>query len=134
MAYNANLYQPYGQQSYPQPTYQQTFVPQQPQQPQPFDLIIAVSGRNGAEAFQMPPNSRAVLFDDSKDVMYRVSTDGAGYKTVQEFDFAPRATEAPQEAQYVTRDDFDALMAKVDALTAQKPPRGTARKAANDGE
>lgn len=134
MAYNPNLYMPYGQQSYPQPTYQQTFVPQQPQQPQPFDLIIAVSGRNGAEAFQMPPNSRAVLFDDSEDVMYRVSTDGAGYKTVQEFDFAPRATEAPQEAQFVTRDDFDALMAKVDALTAQKPARGTARKAATDGE
>ena len=66
MAYNPNLYMPYGQQSYPQAgwAYQQPQA-MQPQQPQPFDLIIAVSGRNGAEAFQMPPNSRAVLFDVS---------------------------------------------------------------------
>lgn len=133
MAYNPSLYMPYGQQSFPMPQYQQP-MPQVQQQPQPFDLIIAVSGRNGAEAFQMPPNSRAVLFDDKVDVMYRVSTDGAGYKTVKEFDFSPReGAEKPSEAQYATKADLDALMEKIDALTAQRPAT-RARKAATDGE
>lgn len=135
MAYNPSLYMPYGQQSYPQASwyYQPTQTQVQPQQ-QPFDLIIAVSGRNGAEAFQMPPNSRAVLFDDRQDVMYRVSTDGAGYKTVTEFDFSPReGAETAPDAQYATKADLDALMAKIDALGAQKPATRT-RKAAADGE
>ena len=141
MAYNPSLYMPYGQQSYPQPTYQQTFVPQVQPQQQPFDLIIAVSGRNGAEAFQMPPNSRAVLFDDKEDVMYRVSTDGAGYKTVTEFDFTPRNVasghEEPPEGGYATKADVEALMAEIDALkhpAASKSTRTVSRKAATDGE
>ncbi len=134
MAYNPNLYMPYGQQSFPMPQYQPQ--PQVPQQPQPFDLIIAVSGRNGAEAFQMPPNSRAVLFDDKSDVMYRVSTDGAGYKTVTEFDFAPReAAETPADAGYATKADIEALSARIDALAApaaSKATRTASRKAAAD--
>lgn len=133
MAYNPNIYMPWGQQAYQQ-AYQQS--PQASYQ-QPFDLIIAVSGRNGAEAFQMPPNSRAVLFDDSQDVMYRVSTDGAGYKTVTEFDFAPRQTAQAEvdPANYVPRADFDALAAKVKALEEAAQPKQTrTRKAAGDGE
>ena len=139
MAYNPNIYMPYGQQGYPQPNwyYQPTQAQAQPQQ-QPFDLIIAVSGRNGAEAFQMPPNSRAVLFDDKRDIMYRVSTDGAGYKTVTEFDFSPReGAEKPSEAQYATKTDIEALMAEIDALkhpAASKSTRTVSRKAADDGE
>ena len=116
------------------PTMQPTQAQAQQPAPQPFDLIIAVSGRNGAEAFQMPPNSRAVLFDDKQDVMYRVSTDGAGYKTVTEFDFSPReAAEGPSEGQYATKADLEALMERIDALAAQKPVPRT-RKAAADGE
>ena len=133
MAYNPSLYMPYGQQSYPMPQYQQAL--------QPFDLIIAVSGRNGAEAFQMPPNSRAVLFDDSDDVMYRVSTDGAGYKTVTEFDFTPRNVasghEEPPDGGYATKADIEALMAEINALkhpAASKTTRTVSRKAAADGE
>lgn len=139
MAYNPSLYMPYGQQSYPMPQYQQP-MPQVQPQPQPFDLIIAVSGRNGAEAFQMPPNSRAVLFDDKEDVMYRVSTDGAGYKTVTEFDFSPRSAAQEQQgadpALYVPRSDFEVLEAKVAALESLAQPKTTrsTRKAATDGE
>lgn len=148
MAYNPNLYMPYGQQSYPMPTYQQPQMQQVPQAPQPFDLIIAVSGRNGAEAFQMPPNSRVVLFDEKQDIMYRVTTDGAGYKTIMDFDFFPRKHGQEQQvaepADYVPRSEFDALTEKVGNISesigsiaaqvaglGQKPTR-TTRKAAAD--
>lgn len=132
MAYNPNLYMNYGQQSYPQPVPQMQPMPQMQPTQQPFDLLISVSGKDGANAFQMPPNSRAVLFDTKEDILYKVTTDGAGYKTVQEFDFKPREQQEQKQDMtgYVSKADFDALAARVDQLE----PKPRQRKAANDNE
>ncbi len=51
--------------------------------------IIKVNGKNGAEAFQMPPNSQALLLDETAPIVWLVQTDGAGYKTVSAFDLTP---------------------------------------------
>lgn len=141
MAYNPSIYMPYGQQSFPQPVaqpnwmYQPTQTQPQPMQ-QPFDNIIGVSGRKGADAFAMGPNSRAILFDDTEDVMYRVTTDGAGVKTIAEFDFTPREAVHERAAEYATRDELAAFGAKLDEVMAKLDslPRPRTRKAAGDGE
>ena len=51
--------------------------------------IVKVNGRNGAEAFQMGPNSHVLLLDESVPILWLASTDGAGYKTVSAFDISP---------------------------------------------
>ena len=51
--------------------------------------IIKVNGKNGAEAYQMMPNSQALLLDETAPVVWLVQTDGAGYKTISAFDLTP---------------------------------------------
>lgn len=40
--------------------------------------IIKVKGQNGAEAFQMAPNSQVLLLDENDPLIWFVQTDGAG--------------------------------------------------------
>jgi hypothetical protein len=141
MAYDPNLYMPYGRQGFPQQGFQQPMAGfQQPawvqpnQMQQPYDARVRVNGRNGADAYWMPPDSHAILLDEGEDILYYKTTDSAGYPSVREFDLVPRTGKPKGEppADYVTRADFDALAAKVEALAAPKTAR--ARKAAENGE
>ena len=47
--------------------------------------IIRVNGMGGAQAYQMMPNSSALLLDENNPLLYLAQTDGAGYKTVTTF-------------------------------------------------
>ena len=51
--------------------------------------ITHVNGRNGAEMFQMAPNSNHLLLDDTAPIVWLVQTDGAGYKSLTPFDISP---------------------------------------------
>lgn len=65
-------------------TFQQPTVPQpQPQQ------VVRVNGENGARAYQIGANSSAMLLDESGTMIWLVTSDGAGYKTVTPYDIAP---------------------------------------------
>ena len=48
--------------------------------------VVKVNGRKGAEAYQMAPNSSALLLDETAPLVWLVQTDGAGYKTCTPFD------------------------------------------------
>ena len=67
------MYQSYGNQSYMNNNQQ----------------IVKVHGRNGAETYQMLPNSSALLLDESEPIIYLAQTDGAGYKTITAYDINP---------------------------------------------
>ena len=58
-------------------------------QPLPKYEIIHVNGRNGAEMFQMAPNSSTLLLDETAPIVWLAMTDGAGYKTVTPYSIAP---------------------------------------------
>ena len=62
--------------------YQQT-------QAHPQSQVVKVNGENGARAYQIGPNSSALLLDESGTLVWLVVTDGAGYKTVTPYDIAP---------------------------------------------
>lgn len=64
-------------------------MPQQNQALSYSQQIVKVNGRNGAEAFQMMPNSSALLLDESAPVVWLAQTDGAGYKTILPYDIHP---------------------------------------------
>ena len=76
------------------------FFPQMPQNPymqavQPQKQeVVKVNGENGARAYQMPPNSSALLLDESGQLVWLVVSDGAGYKSVGAYDITPHQ-EAP---------------------------------------
>ena len=74
---------------------QQTQMPQYPAQRQE---IVRVNGRGGAEAYQLAPNSSALLLDTTAPVVWLKTTDGAGYPSVQAYDIAPAQTQEQKDA------------------------------------
>ena len=60
--------------------------------------IVQVNGKNGAEAFQMAPNSKALLLDETAPLVWFVQTDGAGYKTCTPYSITPYKPEQPEDA------------------------------------
>ena len=62
---------------------------QQTQAQMAAQQVVRVNGENGARAFQIGANSSALLLDESGLMVWLVTSDGAGYKTVQAYDIAP---------------------------------------------
>lgn len=91
---------------------------------QPVNGITKVNGRDSAMQYQLPPNSMSpALFDQNGQTFYIVSTDGTGTKTIEAFDFRPHVEEKPvtiDGAQFVSREEFDAFAAKVNAVLEAK--------------
>ena len=82
MSYMNPMMNPYG--------FGQPFQPQiQPVMPAAQQQVVRVSGENGAKTYQIGPNSSALLLDESGLLIWLVTSDGAGYKTVQAYDIAP---------------------------------------------
>lgn len=79
--YNTNPYMP-------QPNQFQMTPYSTPQQA-PQMQVVRVNGRGGAEAFAIGPNSSALLLDESGRIVWAVTTDGAGYKTISPYDILP---------------------------------------------
>lgn len=62
----------------------------QPQYPvQNQQQVTKVNGENGAKAYQMGANSSALLLDESGTMVWLVTSDGAGYRTVMPYDIKP---------------------------------------------
>ena len=80
------------------PLYNPTMNPYLPQAhsplAQPRQEVVKVNGEPGARAYPMGPNSSALLLDVSGVIVWAVTTDGAGYKTVAPYDITPHQ-EAP---------------------------------------
>lgn len=84
------------------------FTPQNTVTQQPRREVVKVNGENGARAFPMGANSSALLLDENGVIVWLVTTDGAGYKTVAPFDITPHQTQpAP---------DFGSLEARITRL------------------
>ena len=56
--------------------------------------VTKVNGEGGANAYSMGPNSSALLLDASGTMIWAVTTDGAGYKTVAAYDIIPHKSQA----------------------------------------
>ena len=70
--------------------------------------VIRVNGENGAKAYLMPPDSSALLLDESAPLVWLTQTDGAGYKTVSAYKIEPYVPE-PQP-------DMVTLLKKINEL------------------
>lgn len=63
----------------------------------PAQQVVRVNGENGARAFQIGANGSALLLDESGTIVWLVTSDGAGYKTVAAYDIAPHRAEPAKE-------------------------------------
>ena len=99
------------------------FFPQMPQNPymqavQPQKQeVVKVNGENGARTYQMPPNSSALLLDESGQIVWLVVTDGAGYKSVGAYDITPHE-EAPAPDYSTLEQRIARLEETINAYTA----------------
>lgn len=72
--------------------------------------VVKVHGREGANAFQMGPNSSILLLDENDPIVWLAKTDVAGYKIVTPFRITPYEETPPV--------DISALSAKIKQLEA----------------
>ena len=111
------------------PGYQfaQNFNPvQQPTQPV---QVVRVNGRNGAEAYTIGPNSSALLLDESGTLVWLVTSDGAGYKTIAPYDITPhQAAPAPDFGNLETR------ISKLEAFVNEYAGNSSAAKRKSDAK
>lgn len=68
---------------------QQSFGQQQQQK------VVEVTGRSGAEAYQLAADSSVLLLDNTAPIVWLVKTDGAGYKSMIPYDIKPHEEEKP---------------------------------------
>ena len=112
---------------------------QQPQTPmQPPTQVVKVNGENGARAYTIGANSSALLLDESGLMVWLVTSDGAGYKTVSAYDITPHQT--------VVAPDFGTLESRIARLeeivngnarnsnTVSKSKSNDAKRSTNDGD
>lgn len=127
----AQFRQPY--QPFQQPAQQVMPQMQPPQQQQMAgQSIIWVQNEQEAYNYLVAPNSAVALWDSNNPVVYLKQADASGKPTMKIYDLVERTTQRPQAApqpaaEYVTRQEFVALQARIDALTA---PKQTNRKSA----
>lgn len=93
------------------------------QQQMPKTSIIHVNGIQGANAFQMAPNSDVLLLDDTAPIIWLAQTDGAGYKTVTPYDITPH-----QEQQAIDLSSLEARIKKLEALLYDEPDSSKAQQ------
>ena len=84
---------------------------QQMQQPVQPCSITKVSGENGAKAFNMAPNSSALLLDETAPLVWLKTTDGAGYPTLTPYTITPYQAAPPV--------DVNSLVHRIEALEAK---------------
>ena len=79
-----NLYNPY-------PNFNNPYMPQSygVQNAPTKTEVVRVNGRNGAETYQLPPNSSILLLDTSSPIVWLKTTDGAGYPSLQPYGITP---------------------------------------------
>lgn len=90
--------------------------------------VVKVNGKNGVDAFQLGPNSSALLLDTTASIVWLVQTDGAGYKTSTPYDITPHVPE--EEVQFKSLEErISKLEETINAKSNIKP---TTRKSESE--
>ena len=111
-------------------------VPQFPSfNPMPANIpeIQYVSSPESADAFNLPPNKTAVLFNQNNDEFYIIQSDASGSRTRTDFTFKVKAKDSSSE--YITRGEFEEFKASMVATpTTTKKTAKKATQSVTEGE
>lgn len=83
--------------------------------------IISVTGIEGARAFNVAPNSSVLLLDGENPVMYLKTSDSIGMQKITVYSLTevhnnPVPVKEDNPVEYVTKEAFEALQARVQVL------------------
>jgi hypothetical protein len=136
-------YQP-NQQPFQQPN-QQPFI-----QPTATNDMLWVLNETEATSFPVAPNNSVTLWDKNKDTVYIKSVNMQGVPSMRILDYTERTAEntpkSPDKhicqcgSKFVSKEDFDALQSKLEALQREleelkaKPKTKTIKKAVEEAE
>lgn len=104
---------------------QQSLQPQISQQKVP-----EVTGRAGAEAFQLGADSSVLLLDNTAPIVWLVKTDGAGYKSLVPYDIKPHEEIKPEDHFK----DLETRIAKLEEAVNGKPNTSNAKRKSESAE
>lgn len=112
---------------------------QQPPQPVPHQQsMVWVSGEQEALGYLVAPNSAVALWDSNSPTIYLKQADASGKPSIKIYDLVER-TNKPAEmrkgpaVEYATKQELDALSARVEALSIRetapaKPAKKTVKE------
>lgn len=98
------------------------YAPRQPQQPQ--NVYAFVNGLEGAKSYIVPANQTVLLMDSEQPVCYMKTANALGQGTLRYFKLTevsesdvrtPVVQPMPQES-FVTKDEFEALVKRIEKL------------------
>ena len=99
----------------------QNFQPQTP-------AIVWVQNEMDAMNYLVAPNSAVTLWDSNSPVVYLKQTDASGKPSMKTYDLVERTQKPVQQSvEYATKEELNALAAKIEALTA-KPVKKTTKE------
>ena len=99
-----------------QPMMQQTPPPAQQ------SGLIWVQGEAGAKSYMVANGGSVLLMDSESQTFYLKTADASGMPSMRVFDYHERTAQPPAATpptDYVTREEFNALSARLDAMTAK---------------
>lgn len=86
--------------------------------------VTRVNGRNGAEMYQLAPNSSILLLDESEPIVWLKKTDGAGYPTLIPYSITPYEPEKPVDLKEL-EDRIKRLEAAINEQSNTEDARNT---------
>lgn len=106
--------------NYPTTYGQMMYNPSYYQQPLQKIEVTRVNGRDGAEAYQLAPNSSVLLLDATEPIVWLKITDGAGYPTVTPYKIEPY--------QEITQESLEMRLSKIEERLAAYESNSTESK------
>ena len=85
--------------------------------------VVKVNGENGARAYQMMPNSSALLLDENNPIVWLVQSDGAGYKTVSPYTITPY-----HSAPTLDINSLDERLKRIEAIIDESDSKSNANR------
>lgn len=85
--------------------------------------IVKVNGLNGANAYQLLPNSSILLLDETAPRLFLAQTDGAGYKTISAYRLEPYVEEKQPDLS-----DISNRLTKLEEIVNAKSNTTTAKR------
>lgn len=76
--------------------------------------IVRVNGKNGANAYQMAPNSSILLLDETAPIVWLKTTDGASYPTITGYTITPIETKIASPVEDKNYAELESRIAKLE--------------------
>ena len=85
--------------------------------------VVKVNGEGGAKAYQMPPNSSALLLDETAPIVWLKTTDGAGFPSFSPYSITPYKPAPPVDVN-----GLEQRIARLEEMINAKPDTTNAKR------